>query len=104
MKNITLNTALILSICTVLALTVKAQAKENNCNALTKEIAQLEKDLIQKNKLLAKQKQELEKLPAESASAKMKITADSIVTAAESESTQNWIEVKKKERLKNCRK
>ena len=99
-----INSALFLSVNLGLISSLQVFAKESNCNALSKEIAQLEKDLLQKNKQLAKQKQELEKLPAESTSAKMKITADSIVTAAESESTQNWIEVKKKERLKNCKK
>jgi GTPase involved in cell partitioning and DNA repair len=79
-----------------------AYAKEDACLKLVKEIAQLEKDLVNKNKILAKNKLELEKLPPESTSKKMKLTADTFVVAAESETTQNWLLVKRKEKIKNC--
>ena len=79
-----------------------AFAKDDPCLKIVKEIAQLEKDLLVKNKILAKNKLELEKLPTESTSKKMKLTADTFVVAAESETTQNWLEVKRKEKIKIC--
>jgi GTPase involved in cell partitioning and DNA repair len=82
----------------------RVEASDDTCLLLTKEIAQLEKDLIHKNKLLAKNKHELEKLPLESTSKKMKLTSETFITAAESETTQNWIEVKKREKIKACSK
>ncbi len=79
-----------------------AFAKDDACLKIVKEIAQLEKDLLIKNKILAKNKLELEKLPTESTSKKMKLTADTFVVAAESETAQNWLEVKRKEKNKIC--
>ncbi len=72
------------------------------CRKLDEEIANLEKKLIIKSKLLAHRKLEIEKLPPESTSMKMKLTADTFVTAAENEATQNWIEVKRKEKNSTC--
>ena len=77
-------------------------AKDNPCTKLDEEIVKLEKELLFKNKLLARRKQEIEKLPPESTSMKMKLTSDTFVTAAESETTQNWIEAKRIERSKTC--
>jgi GTPase involved in cell partitioning and DNA repair len=101
---IKLHTILGLIISSIVGLTPlsMAFAKEDACLTLVKEIAQLEKDLVTKNKTLAKNKLELEKLPPESTSKKMKLTADTFVVAAESEATQNWLVVKRKEKIKNC--
>ena len=74
----------------------------SSCAKLNEEITNLEKDLSLKSKLLARRKQEIEKLPSESTSIKMKLTADTFVTAAESEATQNWIEIKRKEKNRSC--
>ena len=79
-----------------------SSSKDTSCAKLDEEILNLEKDLLIKSKLLASRKQEIEKLPPESTSIKMKLTADTFVTAAESEASQNWIEIKRKEKSRSC--
>ncbi len=86
----------------VLALTQWSYAKENECIKLDEQIAKLEKELLIKSKLLAHRKMEIEKLPPDSTSKKMKLTAETFVTAAESEANQNWIEIKRKEKNRIC--
>jgi GTPase involved in cell partitioning and DNA repair len=75
---------------------------ETKCKKLNEEISILEKELVNKSKLLLLRKHELENLPADSTSIKMKLTADTFVIAAESETTQNWIESKRKEKHRSC--
>ena len=104
MKKIRPSITLLLSTISISLANIQAKASDDVCLTLNKEIAQLEKELTQKNKLLAKSKQELEKLPPESTSKKMKLTSETFVTAAETETTQNWIEIKRKEKIKNCAK
>jgi hypothetical protein len=53
--------------------------------------------------LLATRKHEIEKLPAEASSTKMKLTADTFMIAAKLETAQNWIKVKRNEKQsKKC--
>jgi valyl-tRNA synthetase len=87
----------------IMAIDSNPISKESSCLTINADIKNLEKDLLEKNKLLASRKQEIEKLSPESTAIKMKLTSESFVIAAESETTQNWIEAKKKEKATSCK-
>ena len=72
MMNKTLSIINMSVICLILlAQNQSAYAKDSGCLNLDKEIAQFEKELLIKNRLLAKSKIEIEKLSPESTSKKM---------------------------------
>jgi hypothetical protein len=104
MYKIILTTTVTITSIMIMTLGQMANANSLNtpCSKLDEEIVNLEKKLIIKSKLLAQRKLEIEKLPPSSTSMKMKLTADTFVTAAENEATQNWIEVKRKEKNSTC--
>ncbi|MDD4972709.1 MAG: hypothetical protein PHY93_00080 [Bacteriovorax sp.] len=54
----------------------------SDCVALNEEISNFEKDFLLNSQLLISRKQEIEKLPPEATSTKMKLTADIFMIAA----------------------
>jgi hypothetical protein len=74
----------------------------SDCVTIDEEIKNFDKDFVLNSQLLISRKQEMEKLPPEATSTKMKLTADIFMIAAKKEAAQNWLKVKHDERRKNC--
>jgi GTPase involved in cell partitioning and DNA repair len=74
----------------------------NDCVTLDEEIKNFDKELALNSQLLTGRKQEMEKLPPEATSTKMKLTADVFMIAAKKEAAQNWLKVKHTEKSKKC--
>ena len=77
-------------------------ADDSDCVTLEKDIKDLEKKYLLYSQLLTKRNQEIEKLPPEASSTKMKLTSVTFMIAAKTETTKNWIKVKRN--IKNNKK
>ena len=81
----------------------KKSVMSSECQSLDEEIHNWEKDYSQNTQLLKANKQEIEKLSAEASSTKMKLTSETFIIAAKLETAQNWLKVKRSEKIKkNC--
>lgn len=75
----------------------------NPCSIYDEEIIKLEKEYTVNNQLLATHRKEIENLPPEASSKKMKLTSETFMIAAKLETAQNWIKIKKNEKIqKKC--
>lgn len=83
---------------------IKVNSKtETPCSSYNDEINKLEKEYSFNSQLLASHKKEIENLPPEASSKKMKLTSETFMIAAKIESAQNWIKIKRNEKInKKC--
>lgn len=74
----------------------------SDCKVINEDISNYEKEFLLTSQQLTARKQEIEKLPPEATSTKMKLTADIFIIAAKKEAAQNWLKVKRDEKSKKC--
>ena len=81
----------------------KNSVVNSGCKAVDVEIHNWEKDYSQNTQLLKTKRQEIEKLSSEASSTKMKLTSETFIIAAKLETAQNWLKVKRADKIKkNC--